>query len=429
MRQRISSVLMMVFLMGPILACIPLSSQGLVATYGDGRWACPSPMPLPYGENGPIKREYECNCQPDPLDPTRQICETCREYYEIWEQEYPHLGGPPFPSPTAYGFSGRTFVFGQRVEVAPLHVTVSAKAGPPVELAVREAQAQQLYHISLTWNNPTGTEIPVRYDAQLRLRAVTLANGAIRTDSGWGVTGTALEAAGVERLPDRIPVGESQVMVPILGPPGEPKIVELAFPGAGYPVATPPGATPTPNTELRRPELRFVTLQWSNSNFDFYGAPACGDAGATTDWDSGERPAAGVAAPPGSSRVIQVELNQVGKRYVWGAAGPETFDCSGLQMWSYAQIGISIPRTTATQWPGLRPVERDQLQPGDLAYMDTNEHVIGAVTHVGMMADVNADGAWDLIHAASPKLGVRVDYDVFNSTYYAHRFLGFRTVR
>jgi hypothetical protein len=42
---------------------------------------------------------------------------------------------------------------------------------------------------------------------------------------------------------------------------------------------------------------------------------------------------------------------------------------------------------------------------------------------------VNGDGAWDLIHAASPELGVRVDYHVFASAYYQPRIRGFRTAR
>jgi hypothetical protein len=54
----------------------------------------------------------------------------------------------------------------------------------------------------------------------------------------------------------------------------------------------------------------------------------------------------------------------------------------------------------------------------------------GRVTHVGMLAgDLNGDGQWDMVHAASPQLGVRVDYSLFQSPYYAPRIVGFRTVR
>ena len=66
-------------------------------------------------------------------------------------------------------------------------------------------------------------------------------------------------------------------------------------------------------------------------------------------------------------------------------------------------------------------------RPGDLIFFS----IAGTsrIDHVGLLADVNADGAWDLIHAASPELGVRVDYNVFGSAYYQSRIRGFRTAR
>jgi cell wall-associated NlpC family hydrolase len=94
--------------------------------------------------------------------------------------------------------------------------------------------------------------------------------------------------------------------------------------------------------------------------------------------------------------------------------------------WSYAQIGIAIPRTTATQWPGMTRVALNQIQLGDLVFMDTREQLgaTRAITHVGMLADLDGDGRWDLIHAANPRLGVRVEYDVLHSAYYAPRMFG-----
>jgi cell wall-associated NlpC family hydrolase len=135
-----------------------------------------------------------------------------------------------------------------------------------------------------------------------------------------------------------------------------------------------------------------------------------------------------MAAPPGSARIIQLALAQVGKSYVWGAKGPEQFDCSGLVAWLYAQIGIRIPVGTAGQWPQMQAVTIADLQPGDLVFMDTEG--AGRVTHVGMLAgDLNGDGQWDMVHAANRALGVRVDYNIFQSSYYAARIVGFRTAR
>jgi cell wall-associated NlpC family hydrolase len=130
--------------------------------------------------------------------------------------------------------------------------------------------------------------------------------------------------------------------------------------------------------------------------------------------------------------VVAIALAQVGKQYVWGAIGPERFDCSGLMQWSYAQIGIRIPRSTATQWPGLRAISLSQMQPGDMVFFDTRAGIRtpNQITHVGMVADVNGDGQWDLIHAASPHAGVRVDYAFLTSSYYGPRLFGeARTVR
>jgi cell wall-associated NlpC family hydrolase len=99
-----------------------------------------------------------------------------------------------------------------------------------------------------------------------------------------------------------------------------------------------------------------------------------------------------VPAPPGADRLVQIALNQVGKPYVWGAKGPEAFDCSGLASWSYAQIGIRIPQGTAGQWPHMRAVTRAHLQPGDLIFFDIAGS--GRIDHVELLAgDLDHDGA------------------------------------
>ncbi len=87
-------------------------------------------------------------------------------------------------------------------------------------------------------------------------------------------------------------------------------------------------------------------------------APARAAAGAVT----------GPLAPaPNAAAQVAVEaaLSKVGSKYVWGAAGPNQFDCSGLTSWAWKQAGITIPRTSSTQ-AGLPVVPLDQLQPGDL---------------------------------------------------------------
>ena len=85
-----------------------------------------------------------------------------------------------------------------------------------------------------------------------------------------------------------------------------------------------------------------------------------------------------VAAPAGSSAAavaVAAALSKVGGRYVYGAAGPDAFDCSGLTSWAWAQAGVSIPRTSSEQG-NLPSVPLSELQPGDLVtYYSPVSHV------------------------------------------------------
>ena len=87
----------------------------------------------------------------------------------------------------------------------------------------------------------------------------------------------------------------------------------------------------------------------------------------------GTRDHANVAAPPADAsrgaQVVAIAMRYLGVPYKWGGASPSTgFDCSGLTMYVYAQIGISLPHYAAAQYGMGVPVSRDQLQPGDLVF-------------------------------------------------------------
>lgn len=79
----------------------------------------------------------------------------------------------------------------------------------------------------------------------------------------------------------------------------------------------------------------------------------------------------GVALPPPDSRAgiaVRAALSRLGRPYVWGATGPDRFDCSGLVQWSYGQAGIHLDRTTYDQINDGIAVPRSQIRPGDLVF-------------------------------------------------------------
>jgi len=86
-------------------------------------------------------------------------------------------------------------------------------------------------------------------------------------------------------------------------------------------------------------------------------------------------PAAAPAGSSAASAAVAAALSKVGNRYVYGAAGPDTFDCSGLTSWAWKQAGVNIPRTSSGQ-AGLQSVPLSELQPGDLVtYYSPVSHV------------------------------------------------------
>ncbi|MFJ5036180.1 C40 family peptidase [Streptomyces sp. NPDC088560] len=98
---------------------------------------------------------------------------------------------------------------------------------------------------------------------------------------------------------------------------------------------------------------------------------------AKSEWDkSGGLDSASRNASPASKKAVQFALAQIGKPYVWGAQGPDSFDCSGLTSQAWAAAGHPIPRTSQEQWRQLTRVSVAQMQPGDLIiYFSDASHV------------------------------------------------------
>ena len=76
-----------------------------------------------------------------------------------------------------------------------------------------------------------------------------------------------------------------------------------------------------------------------------------------------------LTASPAALKAVRFALAQVGKPYVFGAAGPDSYDCSGLTMMAWAQSGVRLPHSSEVQYTMGKPVPLDQLQPGDLVFL------------------------------------------------------------
>lgn len=86
-------------------------------------------------------------------------------------------------------------------------------------------------------------------------------------------------------------------------------------------------------------------------------------------------------------QIVDAARSAIGSPYAWGAAGPGSFDCSGLTSWAYQQAGVNIPRTSQAQAAGGTRVSLDALQPGDIiAYYGGASHV-GIYTGHGTIID------------------------------------------
>lgn len=84
------------------------------------------------------------------------------------------------------------------------------------------------------------------------------------------------------------------------------------------------------------------------------------------------------------ARAVELARSRIGAPYVWGATGPDAFDCSGLVLWVYSQLGLQVPRTAQQQFEWAVPVEPSQLQPGDLVFYENTYPSPDRITHVGM---------------------------------------------
>jgi cell wall-associated NlpC family hydrolase len=119
------------------------------------------------------------------------------------------------------------------------------------------------------------------------------------------------------------------------------------------------------------------------------------------------------------AKILDAAYREIGKPYVYAAAGPNAYDCSGFTYYLFkTELGITIPRTSYSQGSAGVKVEKSQLVPGDLVFFNTTGR---GISHVGLYI-----GDGNMIHASSGKRQVRIDN--INSGYYSQRYVTGRRV-
>jgi cell wall-associated NlpC family hydrolase len=121
-----------------------------------------------------------------------------------------------------------------------------------------------------------------------------------------------------------------------------------------------------------------------------------------------------VAPPSHYGGVVAIAMQYLGVPYVWGGASPSGFDCSGLIVYVYAQVGVSLPHYTGALWNVGTPVSADQLEPGDLVFFN-------GLGHAGIYI-----GGGQFIHA--PHTGDVVKISSMSDSWYAATYDGARRI-
>lgn len=167
--------------------------------------------------------------------------------------------------------------------------------------------------------------------------------------------------------------------------------------------------------ELLGSSNRWYKVKLSNGNIgwssaDYITKSSSGNQDSSNDQGSTSNPSTSK-----QNAVVNLALSQIGKPYVWGAEGPNSFDCSGLVYYVYKNAaGVNLPRTSREQSTVGTTVNKSQLQPGDLIFSSTDGS--GNVSHVGIYIGNN-----EMIHAPQP--GENVQKANINTSYWNKTYL------
>ena len=100
-----------------------------------------------------------------------------------------------------------------------------------------------------------------------------------------------------------------------------------------------------------------------------------------------------VSGSGGAPVAVQWAYKELGKPYQWGAAGPDSFDCSGLTQYVWGKAGVYLDHYTGSQWNEGQHVSQDQLEPGDLVFFGSDLHHVGIYIGNGNMIEAPHTGA------------------------------------
>ncbi|GAB2595122.1 C40 family peptidase [Streptomyces capparidis] len=142
-------------------------------------------------------------------------------------------------------------------------------------------------------------------------------------------------------------------------------------------------------------------------------APQQDSGGERASRDSGSREdlVTGVPASQRASAALAAAKTKIGSPYVWGGSGPNSFDCSGLTSWAYAQAGVTIPRTSQAQANAGTRIPLSQAQPGDLIIQYSDFHHVGLYVGNGMQLHAPKPGAnvrYETLSYMEPQFAVRI---------------------
>lgn len=140
---------------------------------------------------------------------------------------------------------------------------------------------------------------------------------------------------------------------------------------------------------------------------------ACSAPSQHAPGDAGRHLAGRATGRNAGATALVAARSMLGTAYRFGGADPRGFDCSGLVQYSYAQAGISLPRTSQAIFRASSPVKPDKIRAGDLVFFKVSSQKI---THVGIYADHNR-----FIHA--PSSGKAVSYASLKNPYWKKRLI------